>query len=134
MNLVVQIGRLVADPETRTTNSGVTVTTFRIAVQRRFKDGNGERQSDFHNCVAWRNQAEFISKYISKGDMICVRGELQNRSYEAQDGTKRYVTEIICEDVKALTSRSESVSAQPTPNMDAQTGFEVAEDDEPLPF
>ena len=137
MNLVVQIGRLVSDPETRTTASGIVNTSFRLAVQRQFKDGNGERQTDFHNCVAWRQTAEFVSRYFKKGDLVAIRGTLQNRSYDAQDGTKRYVTEIVCDNVQPCTSRSEGAATTNTGNAtartDEQTGFEVT-DDEPLPF
>lgn len=138
MNLVIQSGRLAADPETRITPSGLTTCSFRLAVQRPFKNANGERQVDFHNCVAWRNDAEFVGRYLKKGDFVEVKGTLQNRSYDAQDGSKRYVTEIICDHVEAPRSRSEAATA---PNeaapaqTDAQTGFEVAEDDDSeLPF
>lgn len=133
MNLVVQTGRIASDPEIRALNNGNTVANFRIAVQRPYKDANGERQTDFHNCVAYRAHADFIRRYLKKGDYIEVKGTLQNRSYDAQDGTKRYVTEIVCDNVESPRSRSEGTTSQPTPNTDAQTGFAVAED-EPLPF
>ena len=133
MNLVMQIGRIAADPDIRTANNSNMIANFRIAVNRQFKDQNGERQADFHNCVAFKGQAEFISRYLKKGDLIAVKGTLQNRSYDAQDGSKRWVSEIICDSVESLSSRSEA-SATPSARNDVQTGFEVAEDDEALPY
>lgn len=135
MNLVIQTGRIASDPETRTTPSGVLCVTFRLAVPRRFKGSDGERQTDFHNCVAWRQTADFISRYLKKGDHIEVTGTLQNRSYDAQDGTKRYVTEIVCDNVEAPRSRSEgtNTTANEPAHNDVQTGFTEV-DDEALPF
>ena len=101
MNVAIFSGRIVADPEYRTTQSGVAVTTLRLAVQRRFKDSNGEKVTDFFSCVAWRQTAEYAHKYLNKGDMVIVRGEMQTRSYDAQDGSKRYVTELIVDDIQS---------------------------------
>jgi single-strand DNA-binding protein len=86
----------------RTTTSGINSTTFTVAVSRNYANQNGERETDFINCVAWRKQAENISKYCTKGTQVAVEGRIQTRSYDAQDGTKRYVTEIIADNVTFL--------------------------------
>lgn len=98
LNKVMLQGRIVADPELKTTNSGVSVVSFTLAVDRDYQT-NGERQTDFINIVAWRGTAEFISRYFTKGKMMIVCGTLQVRKYTAQDGTNRYVTEVVAESV-----------------------------------
>lgn len=108
MNKVVLIGRLTRDPELRTTPSGVSAVNFSIAVNRNFKNKDGVIETDFFNVTAWRRQAENISKYCSKGTQVCVEGRLQNRTYEAQDGTKRYVTDVIADNVEFLSRPSSS--------------------------
>ncbi len=108
MNKVILIGRLTKDPEMRTIPSGAVTTTFSLAVNRPFTNNQGERDTDFFNCIAWRKQAENISKYCQKGSQVAVEGRIQNRSYDAQDGSKRYITEIICDNVTFLGSRSDS--------------------------
>ena len=110
MNKVILIGRLTKDPELKTTPSGTPTTTFTIAVDRNFTNQNGQREADFINCVAWRKQAENISRYCFKGSQVAVEGRIQTRSYDAQDGTKRYVTEIICDNVTFLGSKSSNQS------------------------
>ena len=110
MNKVILIGRLTKDPEMRTIPSGAVTTSFSLAVNRPFTNNQGEREADFFNCVAWRKQAENISKYCQKGSQVAVEGRIQNRSYDAQDGTKRYITEIICDNVTFLGSRSDSIN------------------------
>lgn len=94
-NKVIMMGRIVNDLELRSTTSGASVLSFRIAVDRRFQTKGEERKSDFFNVVAWRNEAEFISRYFSKGRMILIEGELQNRSYTDKNGNPAYITEII---------------------------------------
>lgn len=95
------IGNLTGEPEFATTQSGISRVNFRVGVQRRFKDKNtGQKVADFISVVAWRNTAEFVRQYMHKGDLVVVDGEIQTRSYEAQDGTKRYVVEINAEDVR----------------------------------
>ena len=126
MNKVIMIGNLVADPEARTTQSGKSVATFRIGVRRNFSNAQGVYESDFFSCQAWGNTAEYVRKYMAKGSRVAVEGRLQNRSYDAQDGSKRYVTEIICDRVEGLQSRTE---AQP---QGSQEFTEI--DDEGLPF
>ena len=108
MNKVFLIGRLVRDPELRYTGTNIPVATFSIAVNRNFANAAGEREADFINCVAWRKQAENIAKYCTKGSQVAVDGRIQTRNYDAQDGTKRYVTEVIADNVTFLGSRSGS--------------------------
>lgn len=134
MNKVIMIGNLVADPETRTTQSGVTQCTLRIAVQCRFADKQtGKRESDFFNVICWRNTAEFAAKYLAKGRKIAVEGSLQTRSYDAQDGSKRYVTEIIADNVEFCDSRQEGAQSGTQVAAAQEGGFTEVEDDE-LPF
>ena len=108
MNKVILIGRLTKDPELRTIASGNATTSFTIAVNRNFTNQNGEREADFINCVAWRKQAENVAKYCTKGSQVAVDGRIQTRNYDAQDGTKRYVTEVIADNVTFLGGRSTS--------------------------
>jgi len=110
MNKAIIIGRLTRDPEMRTTTSGLTVTSFTVAVSRPFAEANGERGTDFLNCVVWRKQAENVAKYCQKGSQVAVEGRIQTRSYDAQDGSKRYVTEIVCDNVTFLGSRGEGAN------------------------
>lgn len=106
MNKVILIGRLTRDPELRTIASGNATTSFTVAVNRNFTNQNGEREADFINCVAWRKQAENVAKYCTKGSQVAVEGRIQTRNYDAQDGTKRYVTEVIADNVTFLSSRT----------------------------
>ena len=107
MNKVFLIGNLTKDPDVRTTGSGTSVCTFRIAVSRRFSNQQGERISDFFDVVAWRQLADLCGRYLARGRKVAVVGELQNRSYEAKDGTKRYVTEVVADEVEFLTPRDQ---------------------------
>lgn len=102
MNRVIITGRMVRDPEARTTQSGVSQSTFDVAVQRRTKNKDGKYDADFLTVVAWRQTADFVNKYLGKGRMVAVKGSIQKRSYTAQDGSKRYVTEIIADSVEGL--------------------------------
>lgn len=106
MNKVCLTGRITKDPEIRyTQQNGTAQVSFSIAVDRQMRDANGNRQADFINCVAWRNQAEFISKYVKKGQMLAVDGRIQTRNYQGQDGKTHYVTEILVESVENLSPR-----------------------------
>ena len=105
MNKAILIGNLTKDPELSTTTSGVSVTRFTVAISRRFKNAEGEYDTDFINCVAWRNTADFVHKYFRKGQKLAVTGSIQTRSYDAQDGTKRYVTEVVAEEVEFVEKR-----------------------------
>lgn len=137
-NKVILGGRLVADPELKTTQGGVSVTSFRIAVNRRTKEGS---EADFFTVVAWRQTAEFITKFFRKGSNICVVGSLQNREWTGQDGNKRTVTEVQADEAFFVDARSEMPQspAQAEYNPYAVTAatapkFEEIGDDEPLPF
>jgi len=100
-------GNIARDPEARTTQSGISQSTFTVAVQRRFKGQDGQRDADFLTVVAWRQTADFCNKYLSKGRKVAVTGSVQTRSYKAQDGSKRYVTEIIADHVETLDKRED---------------------------
>jgi len=102
LNRVILIGRLAADPELRYTQAGVAVTNFRIAVDRPFSNLQGERETDFFPVVTWRKLAETCAHNLSKGRLVAVEGRLQNRSYQAQDGTTRWVTEVVADNVRFL--------------------------------
>ena len=135
MNRGILIGNLASDPESRTTQSGIAQCSFRLAVQRRFKGANGERETDFLPVVCWRQTAEFVQRYLAKGRKAAVEGSIQTRSYDAQDGSKRYVTEIIANSVEAVGSREDGAqnAQQTAPTQNQQTGFTEVDDDE-LPF
>lgn len=123
------MGRITRDLELRHTQSGTAVCQFCVAVTRSFKDANGEYQSDFIDCVAWRNSAEFITKYFSKGAMIAIDGELQTRNYTDKDGNKRKATELLVSSA-AFTGEKREVAAKPTPTEDDYSA--ISDDD--LPF
>ena len=141
MNVICLQGRLVRDPELKQTNSGVAVANFTIAVQRNMKSQNGERESDFIDIVCWRHTAEFVSKYIGKGDLVCLNGSLQTRSYEDKNGNKRKAFEVVADNVHFggdKTARSEE--AEPEQQMMApeqpvkNNGFVEVDLDDDLPF
>ena len=102
------MGRLTADPELRTTNTGIAVTTFTVAVDRRYQKAGEEKQTDFINVVAWRQTAEFVSRYFQKGSMIAVRGSIQTRRYEDNNGNKRTAVEIVADEVSFCGSKAET--------------------------
>ena len=113
MNKVVLIGRITRDPEIKYTPSGKACLGFTIAVNREFRDNNGEIQSDFISCMAWGSQAEYISKYVKKGYMLGVGGRIQTRQYQAPDGQTKYITEVLVENVENLTPRQQEQAPQP---------------------
>ena len=133
MNKIILIGNLTKDPELSTTNSGINYCRFTLAVQRRFSNA-GEREADFINIVVWRVQADNCHKYLKKGSKACVVGSLQTRSYDAQDGTKRYVTEVVAEEVEFLSSKN-SGETNTTSNTSGSDASELQPiDDDTLPF
>lgn len=109
-NRAILMGRLTRDPELKTTASGINVCSFSIAVDRRFQTKGEERKADFFNIVAWRQQAEFVTRYFKKGNMILVEGELQTRQYTNKDGVNVNVTEIVADQISFTGSKSESGS------------------------
>ena len=137
MNKAILIGNLANDPESRTTNNGIANCTFRLAVQRRFADKDGNRATDFLPIVCWRQTAEFATKYLGKGRKVAVEGSIQTRSYDAQDGSKRYVTEILADNVTALDKAEQKAEPTPIVVAAAQQTFGadfVAVEDDTLPF
>ena len=138
-NLVVLTGRLTADPELKTTPNGVSVTTFSIAVSRRYRAGE-ETQADFINIVAWRQTAEFITKYFKKGSMIGIEGSIQTRRYTDKDGKNRTAFEVIANNAQFVESKRDSAtgSADMPASFSNTTGTEfteIASDvDDDLPF
>lgn len=112
INNVVLVGRTTKDPELRYTPSNVAVATFSLAVNRTFKDANGEREADFINCVIWRQQAEYLANWAKKGALIGITGRIQTRSYENQQGQRVYVTEVVAENFQMLESRNSQGNQQ----------------------
>ena len=108
INRVVLMGRLVSDPELKTTQSGTNVTTFRIAVDRSYVKSGEERQADFFDIVAWRYTADFVCKHFRKGSLIAIDGQLQSRTYQAKDGTNRYVVEVIADSASFTGERRDN--------------------------
>ena len=147
INRVVLVGRITRDPETQQTNTGIPYVRFTIAVNRPFKDQNGERPADFINCVAWRNQAEFLQRFVRKGNQLAVEGRIQTNSYTDANGNNRQAFDILVESVSNLEPASKNDGYQPQPPFgngfqpvsqpvsQPETNhqeFEVSEDD--LPF
>lgn len=134
-NKVILIGNLTAAPELKKTPSGVSVTSFSIAVNRRFNK-DGQQQTDFINIVAWRQTAEFVARYFNKGKPILICGQLQTRSWTDQNGQKHYVTEVVADEASFVENKGTTADAgAPAPSYggDGQGFEEVGYDDE-LPF
>lgn len=129
MNKVMLVGNLTKDPEFQTTASGISLCRFSIAINRKFKNDKGEYESDFINCVAWRSSADFVSKYAHKGNKVGIIGSIQTRNYDAQDGTKRYVTEVLAEEVELYTPKSENENK---PKTEASAKQEILQKFEPV--
>ena len=142
LNCVTLMGRLVADPELRTTGTGKSVATFRIAVERSFQKAGEQRQADFITIVAWENTANFVCRYFSKGSMIAVQGSIQTRQYEDNSGAKRTAFEVLAREVSFCGSKAETgtsapaaaPAAAPTYQNASPSDFEEITDDEDLPF
>lgn len=137
LNKAILVGRMTADPELRKTTSDVSVTSFSVAVQRDYKNADGEYDTDFINVQAWRNQAEFVCKYFGKGAPICVVGAIQTRKYEDKDGNKRTAVEVVASEVKFVEGGKKDESAPsfipPTTAGGNDVAFEEFNDEE-LPF
>lgn len=135
MNNVCLVGRLTRDPELRTTSTGLSTCTFSIAVDGR-PNAQGERTTDFINIVVWRNQAENLCKFCKKGSMVGIVGRITSRSYDAQDGTKRYVTEVVADNVRFLSSKNAGSSeyADSTPDYSMEDSSSQPADLESDPF
>lgn len=111
LNKVILAGRLTADPELKSTPSGTLVTSFTIAVDRRVAK-DAEKKADFVSVVAWKQTAEFITKYFRKGSSLCITGSIQTRSWSAQDGSKRYATEVVADEAYFVESRNGGEAVQ----------------------
>ena len=140
MNKVILIGRICAAPEAHTTQSGISRSTFKVAVQRKYKNSAGNYDADFLTVIAWRQNADFCNKYLDKGRKVAVEGSIQTRQYDAQDGSKRFVTEIIADHVEIMDKRE--TTARDTPpstqrneqqRMDT-SGFTEVDPGDELPF
>ena len=127
-NLAIIIGRICATPELRTTPNGTSVCSFTVAVDRAFKNADGERVTDFINCVAYRNNAEFVSKFFHKGSPIGLQGNIQTRSYTDKEGSKRTVTEIVVDKAFFTGSKEKTAVEVESP---AQSEFDDSAD---IPF
>ena len=143
INSSVIMGRLTYEPELRTTPSGLSVMRFQIACERSFTPKGEERKTDFIDVVAWRQTAEFISRYFHKGDMIAVQGSIQTENYTDRDGNKRKSVEVVASNVSFCGSKTESnTAAGPIPNNDPsivnpatyEDFEEIVDDDDDLPF
>lgn len=112
LNRVILMGRLVSAPELKTTGTGISVTSFRIAVERSYVKSGEERKADFFDIVCWRSTAEFVCRYFGKGAMIAVDGQLQSRTYQAKDGSNRYVVEVVADSVSFTGEKREQSGNQ----------------------
>lgn len=138
MNKWCGVGRLTKDPEIKMTSNQTKFCQFTLAVDRRFKDANGQRQADFINCLAWRQTAEFIVKYFKKGNKIGVVGSIQTRSYDDQNGQKRFITEVVVDEAEFVESTNkaddtEKKETEAPVEIEPNTG-EVMVDAGQLPF
>lgn len=132
LNRVVLVGRLTKDPEFRTTQSGVDVATFTLAVNRNFKSKNGEQQADFINCVVFRKQAENVNNYLNKGSLAGVDGRLQSRSYENAEGQRIFVTEVVCDSVQFLEPKNAQASNNNQSNNQVQQREKALQSENPF--
>ena len=130
MNKVTLIGRLTKDPELRYTSSNIAVASFTLAVDRGYTSPNGERQADFLNIVVWRKPAENVKEFLTKGSQVAVDGSIQTRSYDDQNGQKRYITEILANSVEFLGSKGNTSSQQGT-EKSAPTPYDFGNEPEP---
>lgn len=134
LNNIAIMGRMVRDPELRRTGNGTAVTSFTLAVERDIRDANGNKETDFIDCVAWKTTAEFVAKYFAKGRMAAVRGSLQMREWTDKDGNKRRNAEVIARDVYFGDSKRDDSGAQRSAGRPVDVDFEEIEDGEELPF
>lgn len=134
LNCAVIMGRLTANPELCTTNSGLAVTTFTVAVDRPYAKQGEERQTDFINVVAWRQTATFVTRYFEKGQMIAVQGSIQTRNYEDKNGNKRTAVEIVANSVSFCGEKKKEAAPSEAPAPQDYTEIPTTPDDDGLPF
>lgn len=134
MNKVFLIGRLTRDPELRYTGSNTAVATFSLAVNRNFTSQSGEREADFINIVVWRKQAENVKNYLTQGSQVAIDGRIQTRSYDDNNGQKRYVTEVIADNVEFLGTKGSSSQAgiQDNSNREEPTPYDFGSSNKPM--
>ncbi len=125
INRVVLVGRMTRDPELRRTQTGTPVTSFTLAMNRNYSSANGERQADFINCVVWNKPAENVERYCSKGSLVGVEGRLQSRQYEAQDGRKVTVIEVVCDSVQFLETKGAREKSSPQVDVFNQSFYDT---------
>ncbi|GEQ33534.1 single-stranded DNA-binding protein [Marinilactibacillus psychrotolerans] len=123
INNVVLVGRMTRDAELRYTGSGTAVASFSIAVERTFTNAQGERETDFINCVAWRKTAEIISNFTRKGSLVGVTGRIQTRNYTNNEGRKVYITEVVCENFQMLEPKSVTEKRGQNDNESSRSGY-----------
>ena len=123
INNVVLVGRLTRDAELRYTGSGIAVASFTVAVERPYTNAQGERETDFINCVAWRKTAEIISNYTRKGSLVGVTGRMQTRNYTNNEGRKVYITEVVCENFQMLEPKSVTERRAQNDGSSSNSGF-----------
>ena len=134
MNRALLVGRLTKDPELRTTTSGMAITRFTIAVSEPFTNKNGERETNFISCSTFNKQAENVAKYCHKGSLVSAEGRIRTGSYDAQDGTKRYTTEVVCDRINFLSSKTGNEPSMndnnfmPNDDMSAMETADLSED------
>lgn len=121
MNKAIILGRLTKDPEVKSTPNGNSVAQFTVAVDRKYKNADGSKTTDFINCVAWRQVADIIGRYFHKGNRILITGEIQTRTYDDQQGVKHYVTEVIANEVDFIESANSQQNTPPPPTAPAAT-------------
>ncbi|KNZ42402.1 single-stranded DNA-binding protein [Acetobacterium bakii] len=139
MNKVILVGRLTRAPEVKNTTTGKAVATFTLAVDRRFKNKDGQKEADFVPIVVWGKQAEFAGQYLGKGSQIGASGRLQVRSYDGQDGQRRYVTEVVADEIKFLSSKPNNNNGNnhgdpPPEPMGIDEDFHLMADDDEIPY
>ncbi|MBQ4244581.1 MAG: single-stranded DNA-binding protein [Clostridia bacterium] len=137
LNQITLMGRLTAAPDVRTTPSGISVTRFTLAVERDFKDRDGNKQTDFIDVVTWRSTADFVGRYVNKGQLVCVNGSLQTRSYEDREGNKRKAFEVVAENVYFCEKKEKNDTytppTAPEPSEPSDEDYTAVPDDD-LPF
>ena len=131
MNKVFLIGRLTRDPELRYTGSNTAVATFSIAINRNFTNSQGEREADFINIVVWRKQAENVKNYLTQGSQVAIDGRIQTRSYDDNNGQKRYVTEVVADNVEFLGSKNSANNSNTKSDDNEPTPYDFGDKDEP---
>lgn len=134
MNKIILLGRLIRDPEVKYTQSGKCVAQFALAVDRPFTNQDGQKEADFINCQIWGKSAETLGNTVSKGQRLLVEGRLQIRSYDAKDGSKRYATEVVCNNFNYIERREQGNQSAPKAKQSAPMGGSMESFGSAVPF